>query len=134
MTSFPLGEVIQSQDATGRTTKWALELMDQGITYASRAAIKSQVLADFIAEWTEVQTPPAVVDQEYWTMYFDGSLMKKGASAGLVFVSPLEVHMRYLVWLHFPSSNNVAEYEALVNGLRIAIKLGIQCLDIWGNS
>ena len=49
--------------------------------------IKSQELADFIAEWTEVQTPLAIIDQEYWTMYFDGSLMKKGADAGLVFVS-----------------------------------------------
>ena len=54
MTSFPLGEVIHSKDATGRTAKWALELMDQGITYASRMVIKSQVLADFIAEWTKV--------------------------------------------------------------------------------
>ena len=54
VTSFPLGEVVRSQDAIGRTTKWALKLMDQGITYASRMAIKSQVLADFIAEWTEV--------------------------------------------------------------------------------
>ena len=35
-------------------------------------------------------------------MYFDGSLMKKGASAGLVFVSPLGVRMRYMVQLHFP--------------------------------
>ena len=41
VTSFPLSEVIQSQDAMGRTAKWALELMDQGITYASRTAIKS---------------------------------------------------------------------------------------------
>ena len=65
VTSFPLGEVVQSQDATGRTAKWALELMDQGIMYASQIAIKSQVLADFIAEWIEVQMPPAVVDQEY---------------------------------------------------------------------
>ena len=65
MMSFPLSEVVQSQDAMGRTTKWALKLMDQGITYASRMAIKSQVLANFIAEWTEVQTPPAIVDQEY---------------------------------------------------------------------
>ena len=43
----------------------ALELMGQGIVYASRMAIKSQVLANFIAEWTKVQMPPAVVNQEY---------------------------------------------------------------------
>ena len=65
VTSFPLGEVIQNQDGIGRTMKWALELMGQGIAYASRTAIKSQVLADFVAEWTEIQMPPAVVDQEY---------------------------------------------------------------------
>ena len=67
-------------------------------------------------------------------MYFDGSLMKKGTGVGLVFVSPLGVRMRYMVRLHFPSSNNVAEYEALINGLRIAIELGIRCLDIRGDS
>ena len=60
--------------------------------------------------------------------------MKKGTNAGLVFVSPLEVCMRYMVHLHFPSSNNVAEYEALINSLRIAIELDIRCLDIQGDS
>ena len=102
--------------------KWALELMGQGISYAPRMAIKSQVLA----EWVEIQMPPAVVDQEYWTMYFDGSLMKKGTGVGLVFVLPLGVRMRYMVHIHFPSSNNVVEYEALINGLCNAIKLGIR--------
>ena len=101
VTSFPLGEAVHSQDATGRTAKWVLKLMDQGIAYAPRTTIKSQVLADFIVEWTEVQMPPVVVDQEYWTMYFDGPLMKRGAGAGLVFVSPLGVRMRYMVRLHF---------------------------------
>ena len=67
-------------------------------------------------------------------MYFDGSLMKKGVGTGLVFVSPLRVCMRYMVRIHFPSSNNVAEYEALINGLHIAIELGILRLDVWGNS
>ena len=65
MTSFPLDEIIQNQDAMERIAKWALELMGQGIVYASRTAIKSQVLANFMAEWTEVQMPPAVIDQEY---------------------------------------------------------------------
>ena len=106
--------------------KCALELMGQGILYAPRTAVKSQVLANFIVEWTEIQMPPAVVDQEYWTMYFNGSLMKKGTGMGLVFVLPLGVRMRYMVRIHFPSSNNVAEYEALINGLCITIELGIQ--------
>ena len=65
MMSFPLSEVVQNQDAMGRITKWALELMGQGIAYASQTAIKSQVLADFVAEWTDIRMPPAVVDQEY---------------------------------------------------------------------
>ena len=126
VTSFPLGKVIQNQDATARIAKWALELMGQGISYAPRTAIKSQVLADFVAEWTKVLMPPAVVDQEYWTMYFNRSLMKKGAGVGMVFVLPLGVLMRYMVRLHFPSSNNVAKYEVLISGLRITIKLGIR--------
>jgi ribonuclease HI/transposase InsO family protein len=67
-------------------------------------------------------------------MYFDGSLMKTGAGAGLLFVSPLRKHLRYVIRLHFPASNNVAEYEALVNGLRIAIELGVRHLDARGDS
>jgi ribonuclease HI len=60
--------------------------------------------------------------------------MKTGAGAGLLFVSPLGKHLRYVIRLHFPASNNVAEYEALVNGLRIAIELGVRRLDARGNS
>ena len=58
-------------------------------------------------------------------MYFDGSLMKKGIDTGLVFISPLGVCMRYMVHIHFSSSNNVAKYEALINGLRVAVELDI---------
>ena len=65
VTSFPLSEVIQNRDATGRIAKWALELMGQGISYAPWTAIKSQVLANFVVEWTKVQMTPAVVDHEY---------------------------------------------------------------------
>jgi ribonuclease HI len=67
-------------------------------------------------------------------MFFDGSLMKTGAGAGLLFISPLWKHLRYMLRLHFPASNNVAEYEALVNGLWIAIELGVRRLDARGDS
>ena len=67
-------------------------------------------------------------------MYFDGSVMKTSAGAGLLFVSPLIEHMRYVVRLHFPASNNMAEYKALLSGLRITIELGIKRLDVRGDS
>ena len=67
-------------------------------------------------------------------MYFDGSLMKKGTGVGLVFVSPLGIHMKYAVCLHFSTSNNVTKYEELINDLRITIELGIRWLDVRGDS
>jgi hypothetical protein len=57
VSKYPLGEVIQNPKAEGRIVKWALVLLGQNITYAPRSAINSQVLADFMAEWTEMQTP-----------------------------------------------------------------------------
>jgi ribonuclease HI len=108
--------------------------MGETISFAPRKAIKSQVLADFVAEWVDTQLPTAPIQPELWTMYFDGSLMKTGAGAGLLFISPLGKHLRYVLRLHFPASNNMVEYEALVNGLRIAIELGVWRLDARGDS
>jgi len=87
VSSFPLGEIIQSRDATRRIAKWSIELMSETLTYAPRKAIKSQALVDFDVEWTDSQLPPAQVQAELWTMYFDGSLMKTGAGAGLLFAA-----------------------------------------------
>jgi hypothetical protein len=125
VSSFHLGEIIQCREASGRIAKWAMEIMGETNSFAPRKAIKSQVLADFMTEWVDAQLLAAPIQPELWTMFFDGSLMKTGAGAGLLFISPLGKHLRYVLRLHFPASNNVAEYEALVNGLRIAIELGV---------
>jgi hypothetical protein len=99
--------------------------MSETLSYAPRKAIKSQVLADFLAEWTDTQLPLVQIQAKLWTMYFDGSMTKTGAGTGLLFILPLGVHMRYVIRLDFAASNNVAEYEALINGLRIAIELRV---------
>jgi hypothetical protein len=112
VSKYLLGEVIQNPKAEERIAKWALELMGQNITYAPRSAIKSQVLADFVAEWTKIQSPSASIEHATWIMYFDGSVMKEGASVGLVFISPLGVRMEYLVRLHFPASNNAEQVRS----------------------
>jgi hypothetical protein len=134
VSSFPLREIIQCRKASGKIAKWAVEIMGETISFAPRKAIKSQVLADFVAEWVDTQLPTAPIQSELWTMFFDRSLMKTGAGAGLLFISPLGKHLRYVLRLHFLASNNVAEYEALVNGLRIAIELGVRRLDARGDS
>jgi ribonuclease HI len=134
VSSFPLGEIIQCREALGRIAKWVVELMGETISFAPRKAIKSQVLADFLAEWVDTQLSTTPIQPELWTMYFDGSLVKTGAGAGLLFISPLRKHGRYVLRLHFSVSNNVAEYEALVNGLCIAVELGVRRLDARGDS
>ena len=79
---------------------------------------------DFVTEWTEVQLPTPDVTHEYWTMYFDGSVMVPGSGAGVVLISLYRSRLCYAICLHFLNSNNAIEYEALINRLRIAIKLG----------
>jgi hypothetical protein len=132
VSSFLLGEIIKNPDAAGRIAKWSVELMGETLAYAPRKAIKSQILADFVTEWTDTQLPPPQIQAECSTLYFDGSVMKSGTDADLLFVSPLEEHMRYAVCLHFPASNNMAEYEALLCSLKIAIETGIKRLDVRG--
>src|SRR6266542_1318566 len=67
-------------------------------------------------------------------MYFEGSLMIEGAGAGIMLISPTGERLKYILQLHFPTSNNAAEYEALLHGLRIAISLGIRRLAVRGDS
>jgi hypothetical protein len=64
VSSFPLGEIIQCREASGRFAKWAVEIMGETISFAPRKAIKSQVLADFVAEWVDTQLPTVPIQPE----------------------------------------------------------------------
>jgi hypothetical protein len=85
---FPLADILHNQDATGRISKWAVELGALSINFKPRTAIKSQALVNFMAEWRENQIPTPVDKPEHWTMYFDGSLKLDGGGAGVLFISP----------------------------------------------
>jgi hypothetical protein len=69
VSSFPLGEIIQSREASGRVAKWVVELKGEILSFAPRKAIKSQILADFLAEWTNTQLPTTPIQAKLWTMY-----------------------------------------------------------------
>ena len=61
-------------------------------------------------------------------MYFDGSLNLDSARVGMFFISPSGDKLCYVLRLYFRATNNTAEYEAALHGLRIAIELGVKCL------
>lgn len=126
----PLSAIIGNQEAIGRIAKWSIELSTYDIRYEPRNAIKSQPLADFITEWTEAQSLAPQEQSDHWTMYFDGSKMLTGSGAGVILTSPQGDKLNYILQLHFVASNNAAEYEALLHGLRIAVLLGIHRLLI----
>jgi hypothetical protein len=86
--SFPLGEIIRNRYANGRIIKWSVELGEFEIEFCPRQAIKSQILADFVSEWTEIQMPPPKERPEHWIMYFDGTLNLKGAGTCVLLISP----------------------------------------------
>ena len=113
--------------------KWAIELLPLDIKFEAKKAIKSQAIADFLAEWIEQQLPTQV-HSEHWTMFFAGSKMLTGSGGGVVLVSPRGDRLSYVLQIHFDSSNNEAEYEALLYGLRMAISLGVRRLMVYGDS
>jgi hypothetical protein len=90
-----------------------VELGALNIDFSPQKAIKSQALADFMAEWTEIQqpTPDAILD--HWKMYFDGSLKLRGAGAGVLFISLEGKQLKYVLQIQWKATNNEVEYEAL---------------------
>jgi hypothetical protein len=112
-----LGEIIRNRDASDRIVKWSFELGEFEIEFCPREAIKSQILADFVSEWTEIHMPPPKERPEHWIMYFDGALNLEGAGVGVLLISPQGEQLKYVLQVHYKASNNGVDYEALIHGL-----------------
>jgi ribonuclease HI len=134
ITDFSLADILYNQDATGRISKWAVELGALSIDFKQRTAIKSQALVDFMAEWRENQIPTPVDKPEHWTMYFDRSLKLNGGGAGVLFISLKGEQLKYVLQILWKVSNNETEYKALLHGICLAISLGIKRLLVYGDS
>jgi hypothetical protein len=125
--SQPLKDIMRNREATGRIGKWATELNEFTIDYVHRSSIQSQALADFIADWTPgAQEEEINKDAEAWTVFCDGSWGTFGAGAATVLVAPSKVRTCYAAKLDFSCTNNTAEYEALLLGLRKLRAMGIR--------
>ncbi|XP_034198943.1 uncharacterized protein LOC117614289 [Prunus dulcis] len=138
LTNQPLRQVLQKPEISGLLIKWAMELGEFDIQFVPRPAEKGQAIADFISELTPLTaqpTPEAVtetglpdeLDAErfdtstpVWGLHVDGSANQQGCGAGLVLTTPDGLKIEYALRFDFRTSNNEAEYEALLAGLRLA--------------
>jgi ribonuclease HI len=133
--SNPVKYLLKRPLLLGRTAKWALTLSEFDIKCIGVAAIRGQVVADLLANSLELKSWSylMVIEEEEWQMYFDGLSTVKGGRADVVLMLPSKEHV-FAYMLDFPCSNNEAEYEALLVGLRGAKELGVKKLQVFGDS
>lgn len=107
-------------------------------------AIKGQVNADQLAEAPLHDDHPLLIEfldvdiltvtTKTWQLYFDGSYTQHGSGAGILFITPQGHTISKAYKLSFPCTNNTTEYEALVTGIKMAIKWNITRLQVFGDS
>ncbi|GFS42838.1 hypothetical protein Acr_00g0081980 [Actinidia rufa] len=145
-TEYPLKVVLLKADLTGRLSKWSLELGQFDIKFSPRAAIKGQVDPGppkengpveqrSLPEGVEVIVEPPQVDLPLaWQMHVDGARNSQGAGTGVVLKSLEGAIFEQCLRFNFPTTNNEAEYETLIAGLRSASKLEVPELYIYSDS
>ncbi|CAJ2665348.1 unnamed protein product [Trifolium pratense] len=131
-TDQPIKSLLGRPDMAGRMLKWSLELSEFDIRYESRKALKSQVLADFVAEMTSPASSTNEADK--WTIFVDGASSSTGAGAGIILENENGIIIEVSLALSFPTSNNQAEYEAFLAGLRLAEDMEAKEVKIFTDS
>ena len=136
-TKYPMKQVLHKPETSGRLMKWAIELSEFDIRYKPKTMIKGQVLADFVMEFTS--TEPAgdaqvATDLSTWKLSVDGASNAQGSGAGLILTSPEGIDIEYALRFGFHTSNNEAEYEAVIAGLNLAHSLEVDQLEVYSDS
>jgi ribonuclease HI len=135
LTNYPLKKAMNKPDAAGRLVQWSIEMSEFDIDYRPCTAIKAQALADFITEFTHPWKEEDELEKdEAWTVSIDGSSTKDMGGAGIVLVFPEKDKFEYAIQLHFCATNNEAEYETLLAGLKLSKNMGIKNLIVKSDS
>ncbi|XP_058761740.1 uncharacterized protein LOC131635150 [Vicia villosa] len=125
----PVKQLLARPDMAGRMLRWSLELTEFDIKYEGRKALKAQVLADFVAEMAFPETTNN--NARRWTLYVDGASSLTSSGAGIILENGEGTLIEVSLSLSFPTSNNQAEYEALLAGLRLANDLEAKEIEVF---
>jgi len=114
-----------------RIGKWILALLEFDLRYESAKTIKGQIMADFVTQHCGVVNALEIVP---WTLFFDGSTCDRGAGIGIVLISPRGKKYEFSLPIVATSTNNQAEYQALVKGLELLKEVHADAVEIFGDS
>ena len=134
MTDQPTKKSINKPEAAGRMVQWAIELSQFDIEYHPRTAIKAQALVDFITEFTFPDKDSLTNEAERWTIQTDGSSAQPRGGVGVIITTPDGEVLKYGAQLKFSATNNEAEYEGILTGLRLRKELGAKNLLVQNDS
>ncbi|XP_024015214.1 uncharacterized protein LOC112088924 [Eutrema salsugineum] len=134
LTDQPLRAILHNPSQSGRLAKWAIELSKYDIGYKNRTSAKPQVLADFFIELSPELIKADLTEAEKWVLHVDGSSSYKEYGIGIQLKTPTGKLLEQSFRLDFPASNNEAEYETLIAGLRLAKEIGAQHLHAYCDS
>ncbi|KAL0386022.1 UNVERIFIED_CONTAM: hypothetical protein Sradi_2996500 [Sesamum radiatum] len=129
----PLKQVLDKLEAFGRLVKWTIELSEYNISYLPRTTIKAQALADFVSKTTGT-SQEEVSKEKHWLLHVNGLSTTQGNGAGVVITTPQGDDMEFAIKFDSKASNNKAEYEVLVLGMRMAQDVGALHLLAYSNS
>jgi ribonuclease HI len=138
--SQPLNNIFENRDSFRGISKWAMELLEHVVDFEKCSAIKFQILADFMTEWTEPGfTTEGAVPESPWLVCCDGAWGAAGPGAAAILTLPLGIKLRYVARLQFSKetdkcTNNITEYEAIMLGLCKLRAIEIQRCILHSNS
>jgi ribonuclease HI len=116
----------------GRLGKWMFALSEFDIRYQPMKAVKEQALADLIAE--RINNDIAALSMRAWAMYFDGSACGDGCGIGILLVLSRGATYSFSIRLPTACPNNLAEYEAVRNGMELLLEARAEAVEIFGDS
>ena len=134
MMDQPIRKFMNKPEAAGRMVQWAIELSQFDIEYHPRTAVKAQALANFIVEFTLLDKEDSSPEAERWIIQTDGSSTQGRGEVGVVITVPTREELKYGVQLKFLATNNEAEYEGILTGLRLGRVLEIKHLLVQNDS